>query len=148
MQKIFSAPPKKVHPLPHFTHSPLKIQEVQVPTFLPTLKIFQAPLQKGGEYTVYKYTFSICIFSRHVYSARLRITFTLLSIVQIIEIVLTSALQVRPSLVEILFRPTLKSCSFPIHWPGEIKNSHVPPANRNFFFFAISLSKKMYNKKI
>ena len=34
-----------------------------------------------------------------------------------------------------LMRPTLKSCSFPIHRPGEIKNSHEPPAGRNFFFF-------------
>ena len=31
-------------------------------------------------------------------------------------------------------RSTLKSCSFPIHWPGEIKNSQEPPAARNFFF--------------
>ena len=82
----------------------------------------------------------------YVYSARLHITFTVLSIIQIIEIVLTSALQIRPSLVEILFRPTLKSCSFPIHWPGEIQTSHGPTAGRDFF--AISLSKKMYNKKI
>ena len=37
-------------------------------------------------------------------------------------------------------RPILKSCSFPIHRPDEIKNSHEPPAGRNFFF-AISLSK-------
>ena len=33
-------------------------------------------------------------------------------------------------------------CSFPIHRPGEITNSHEPPARRNFFF-AISLSKKI-----
>ena len=32
------------------------------------------------------------------------------------------------------FRSTLKSCSFPINRPGEIKNSHKPPASRNFFF--------------
>ena len=38
--------------------------------------------------------------------------------------------------------PTLKSCLFPIHRPGEIKNSHEPPAGRTFFF-AISLSKKI-----
>ena len=44
-----------------------------------------------------------------------------------------------------LMRPTLKSCSFPIHRPGEIKNSHEPPAGRNIFF-AISLSKKIYDK--
>ena len=30
-------------------------------------------------------------------------------------------------------RPTLKSCSFFIHWPGEIKTSHEPPTGRNFF---------------
>ena len=48
----------------------------------------------------------------------------------------------------VIFRPTLKSCSFPIHRPGKIKNSHEPPAGTNFFFFAISLSKKIYNKKI
>ena len=43
-----SGPPEKVHP-PLFTHSPRKIQKVQVPPFLPTLKIFQPPpLQKGG----------------------------------------------------------------------------------------------------
>ena len=28
---------------------------------------------------------------------------------------------------------TLKSCLFPVHRPGEIKNSHEPPASRNFF---------------
>ena len=33
-----------------------------------------------------------------------------------------------------LTRLTLKSCSFPIHGPGEIKNSHEPPMGRNFFF--------------
>ena len=38
-------------------------------------------------------------------------------------------------------RPILKSCSFPIHQPGEINKNHEPPAGRNFFF-AISLSKK------
>ena len=42
------------------------------------------------------------------------------------------------------FRPTLKNCLFPIHRPGEIKNSHEPPAGRNVFF-AISLAKKIYN---
>ena len=42
-------------------------------------------------------------------------------------------------------RPTLKSCLFPIHQPGEIKNSHEPPVDRNFFF-AIILSKKIYDK--
>ena len=31
------------------------------------------------------------------------------------------------------FRPTLKYCSFPIHRPDEIKNSHEPPAVRNFW---------------
>ena len=31
-------------------------------------------------------------------------------------------------------RPTLKSCSFPIHQPGEIKLSLEPPTGRNFFF--------------
>ena len=46
-----------------------------------------------------------------------------------------------------LARSTLKSCSFPIHRSGEMKNSHEPPAGRNFFF-AISLSKKIYVKKI
>ena len=45
------------------------------------------------------------------------------------------------------FRPILKSCSFPIHRPGEIKNSHEPPAEETFFF-AISLSKTLYDKKI
>ena len=39
-------------------------------------------------------------------------------------------------------RPTLKSCSFPINQPGEIKNSQEPSAGRNFFL-AISLSKKI-----
>ena len=34
-------------------------------------------------------------------------------------------------------RPTLKSCSFPIHRLGEIKNSHEPPAGRNFFFCSL-----------
>ena len=38
-------------------------------------------------------------------------------------------------------RPILKSCSFPIHQPGEINNNHELPAGR-IFFFAISLSKK------
>ena len=46
-----------------------------------------------------------------------------------------------------LSRPTLKSCSFPIHQPGEIKNSHEPPTGRNFFF-SISLFKKKNNTKI
>ena len=30
-------------------------------------------------------------------------------------------------------RANLKSCSFHIHWLGEIKNSHELPAGRNFF---------------
>ena len=30
-------------------------------------------------------------------------------------------------------RPTLKSCSFPIHRPGETKNSHKPAVGKNFF---------------
>ena len=41
---------KSIHS-PLFTHSPppLKIQKVQVPPFLPTLKIFQAcPAERGG----------------------------------------------------------------------------------------------------
>ena len=37
-------------------------------------------------------------------------------------------------------KPTLKSCSFPIRWLGEIK-SHEPPMGRNFFLK--SLSKKI-----
>ena len=45
-------------------------------------------------------------------------------------------------------RPALKSCSFPIHRPGEMKNSQEPPAGRNIFLYAISLSKKIYEKKI
>ena len=74
VQKIFSAPPplpEKVHPLPHFTHSPLKVQEVQVPPFLTALKIFQAPPAKGGGSTLYInihsayiYSADICIFSK------------------------------------------------------------------------------------
>ena len=40
-------------------------------------------------------------------------------------------------------RPTLKSCSFPTHQLGEIKNRHKPPAGRNFF--TISLSEKIYD---
>ena len=36
---------------------------------------------------------------------------------------------------------------FPIHRPGEITSSHELPAGRNFSL-AISLSKKIYNKKI
>ena len=48
----------------------------------------------------------------------------------------------------IIYKANLKkSCLFPIHRPGEIKNSHEPPAGRNSFF-AISLSKKIYDKKI
>ena len=43
-------------------------------------------------------------------------------------------------------RPTLKSCSFPIHQPGYIKNSNKLPWVETFF--AISLSKKIYDKKI
>ena len=47
-------------------------------------------------------------------------------------------------------RPTLKSCSFTIHRPGEIKNSHQPPAGRNFFlkFFLQSFCLKRYTIKI
>ena len=41
-----------------------------------------------------------------------------------------------------LSRPTLKSCSFPIHQPGEIKNSHEPPTGRNFFFQSLCLKRK------
>ena len=45
------------------------------------------------------------------------------------------------------FRPTLKSCLFPIHQLCETKNGHKLPAGRNIFF-AISLSKKiLYNTK-
>ena len=43
--------------------------------------------------------------------------------------------------------PVLKSCSFPIHRQGEIKNSHEPPWVETFLF-AISLSKKLYDKNI
>ena len=89
VQKIFSAPPpppphdpppppptpppppEKVHPLPHFPPSPLKVQEVQVPPFLTALKIFQAPPAKGGGSTLYInihsayiYSADICIFSK------------------------------------------------------------------------------------
>ena len=46
-----------------------------------------------------------------------------------------------------ILRLTLKSCSFCIHWPVEIKNSNEAPAGRNFFA-AISLSTKLYDKKI
>ena len=31
-------------------------------------------------------------------------------------------------------RPTLESGSFPIHQPGEIKNSYEPSAGRNYLF--------------
>ena len=34
----------------------------------------------------------------------------------------------------VTLRPTLKSCLFPIHQPGEIKTSYEPPTGRNFFF--------------
>ena len=44
-------------------------------------------------------------------------------------------------------RPSLKSCSFLIHRLGEEKNSHEAPTGGNFFF-AISLSKKIYDEKI
>ena len=47
-------PPPRKNPLPPFYSLPpsLKIQKVQVPLFLLTLKIFQAPVQKGeGEDT-------------------------------------------------------------------------------------------------
>ena len=43
-------------------------------------------------------------------------------------------------------RPTLKSCSFPIHRLGGIKNSHEATANRNFFFLQ-SLCLKRYTIK-
>ena len=47
-----SGSPEKIH-YPLFTYSPLKIQKVQVPPFLPTLKNFQPPpLQKVGEDTM------------------------------------------------------------------------------------------------
>ena len=41
------SPPKKSTP-PFLLNPPLKIQKVQVPPFLPTLKTFQPPLQKRG----------------------------------------------------------------------------------------------------
>ena len=45
--------------------------------------------------------------------------------------------------------PILTSCLFPVHRPGEIENSQKLPMGRNFFFFfAISLSKKLYDKKV
>ena len=46
-------------------------------------------------------------------------------------------------LQNVVLRPTLKSCWFPIHQLFEIKNSHEPPVDRNFFF-AISLSDEIY----
>ena len=45
-------------------------------------------------------------------------------------------------------RPTLKSCSIPIHRLGEMKNSHELPVGRDFFFLKSLLSKKIYDKKI
>ena len=47
---------------------------------------------------------------------------------------------------QICIRPNLKSCLFPIHRPGEIKNSHEPPAIRNFFLFC-NLCLKRYMMK-
>ena len=42
---------------------------------------------------------------------------------------------------------TLKSCSFPIRRPGEIKNSHEPPAGRNLlcnpFVYKVMLQKDL-----
>ena len=38
-------------------------------------------------------------------------------------------------------RASLKSCSFPIHRPGEIKNSHLPPAGRKFFLHNLCLKR-------
>ena len=38
-------------------------------------------------------------------------------------------------------KPTLKSCSCPIHQPGEIKNSYEPPAGRNFFLQLLCLKR-------
>ena len=43
-------------------------------------------------------------------------------------------------------RPTLKICSFPIHWLGEVKNSYKLPAGRNLFLQSIRL--KRYAIKI
>ena len=54
-------------------------------------------------------------------------------------------------LIQFEVRPTLRSSLFPIHRLDEIKNCHEPPARRwlaRNFFFPISLSKKIYNKKI
>ena len=39
------------------------------------------------------------------------------------------------------FRPILKSCSFPIHRPGEIKNSHEPPAGGKCFLQSLCLKR-------
>ena len=38
-------------------------------------------------------------------------------------------------------RPTLKSCSFPIHRLREIKNSHEAPAGRKFFLQSLCLKR-------
>ena len=45
-----------------------------------------------------------------------------------------------------LIRPTLKSCWFPIHRPGEIKNSHEPPRVETLFLQ--SLCRKRYTTKL
>ena len=41
--------------------------------------------------------------------------------------------------------PTLKSCLFPVHQPGEIKNSQKPPKVTNFFLQSLCL--KRYSTK-
>ena len=43
--------------------------------------------------------------------------------------------------------PTLKSCLFPIYWLGEIKNSHEPPAVRNFFLCNLFVWKDIQQKR-
>ena len=47
-RKSSAPPPLKKFKSPFYSLPPKKIQKVQVPPFLLTLKIFQAPLQKGG----------------------------------------------------------------------------------------------------
>ena len=46
-----------------------------------------------------------------------------------------------PFQIYFFLRPILKSCLFPIHRLGEIKNSHELPANRNIFLQSLCLKR-------